>query len=128
MQRQDNLLLACLKSQGLETLRSYLRSIAASALNGQFSFTRTVVQHSGHAYSCDVPAFKRLALQSQQSTACMSAHDIEARLCRLRDLRRSDELFLTQEFLGEMLGVRRNSATVAAQTLQRAGMITYEAS
>ena len=32
---------------------------------------------------------------------------------------------LTQEFLGQMLGARRASVSVAASMLQKAGMITY---
>jgi Crp-like helix-turn-helix protein len=32
---------------------------------------------------------------------------------------------LTQEFLGEMLGVRRTSVSVVANTLQQAGFIRY---
>jgi CRP-like cAMP-binding protein len=37
----------------------------------------------------------------------------------------SDQLSLTQEFLGQMLGTRRSSVTVAAGTLQKAGLISY---
>ena len=32
---------------------------------------------------------------------------------------------LTQEFLGQMLGTRRSSVSMAASILQKAGMITY---
>jgi hypothetical protein len=49
----------------------------------------------------------------------MTAHDVQARLCRwlLRagDLSGSDTLNFTQEFLAEMLGVRRTSVTVDAR-------------
>ncbi len=37
----------------------------------------------------------------------------------------SNSLLLTQEFLGNMLGTRRSSVTVAAGTLQKAGLIAY---
>src|ERR1700710_2037514 len=67
--------------------------------------------------------------QAQQSTACMATHDVQARLCRwllrARDLSGSDTLNLTQEFLAEMLGVRRSSVTIDAHTLQNAGFIKY---
>jgi Mn-dependent DtxR family transcriptional regulator len=34
-------------------------------------------------------------------------------------------MLFTQEFLAEMLGVRRTSVSVVAHTLQQAGMIKY---
>ncbi len=37
----------------------------------------------------------------------------------------SDNLPLTQEFLGQMLGSRRASVTIAAGILQKAGLISY---
>ena len=46
-------------------------------------------------------------------------------LLRIRDLTQSDEIKLTQEFLAQMLGVRRTSVTLVAGTLQRAGLISY---
>jgi CRP-like cAMP-binding protein len=70
-----------------------------------------------------------LLAQAQQSAACNAAHVIESRLARwlLRaaDLHGSDELPLTQEYIAQMLGVRRTSVTVVARTLQQAGMIRY---
>src|ERR1700709_2707094 len=64
-----------------------------------------------------------------QSTPCMAPHDIQARLCRrllrARDLSGSDTLHFTQEFLAEMLGVRRTSVTIDAHALQNAGLIKY---
>ena len=36
-----------------------------------------------------------------------------------------DELLLTQEFLAEMLGVRRPTVTLVARTFQTAGLIRY---
>ena len=70
-----------------------------------------------------------LFAQAQQSTACMANHEVDARLCRwllrARDLSGSDHLPFTQEFLAEMLGVRRTSVTTVARTLQEAGMVKY---
>jgi CRP-like cAMP-binding protein len=119
----------------------------ASALDGKRATSRGIVQLGGDALVCDPGAFKSVAMQSerlislvmrheqtlfaqaQQSTACMANHDIEARLCRwmlrARDLSGSDDLPFTQEFLAEMLGVRRTSVTTVAHTLQAAGMIKY---
>ena len=47
-------------------------------------------------------------------------------LLRMRDLTGSEELMLTQEFLAQMLGVRRTSVPVVAGTLQKAGFIQYK--
>jgi CRP-like cAMP-binding protein len=59
----------------------------------------------------------------------MAAPDIQSRFCRwllrARDLSGGDSLPLTQEFLAEMLGVRRTSVTAVALTLQQAGLIKY---
>src|SRR5436189_1226316 len=59
----------------------------------------------------------------------MANHEVDARLCRwmlrARDLSGSDHLPFTQEFLAEMLGVRRTSVTAVARTLQEAGIVKY---
>ena len=59
----------------------------------------------------------------------LAAHTIEARLSRwllrCHDLLGSDEITLTQEFLGDMLGVRRTSVSLVAYSLQQAGLIRY---
>ena len=64
-----------------------------------------------------------------QSTACNHAHSIEQRMCRwllmCHDRVGSDQLLLTQEFLSQMLGVRRPSVTVVAGLLQQARLIEY---
>jgi Mn-dependent DtxR family transcriptional regulator len=46
-------------------------------------------------------------------------------LLQTRDRVESDTLPLTQEFLAEMLGVRRTTVTLVARTLQAAGFIKY---
>jgi CRP-like cAMP-binding protein len=119
----------------------------ASALDGKVAMSKAIVQLGGDAIVCDPTAFRGAALQSetliskimrheqalfaqaQQSTACMANHEVDARLCRwllrARDLSGNDHLPFTQEFLAEMLGVRRTSVTTVARTLQEAGMIKY---
>jgi CRP-like cAMP-binding protein len=61
--------------------------------------------------------------------ACNRLHEVEERLARwllmCANRIQSDELPLTQEFLGQMLGTRRSSVTVAAGILQKAGIISY---
>jgi CRP-like cAMP-binding protein len=70
-----------------------------------------------------------LAMQSMQIAACNRLHDVEERLARWplmsHDRIGGDVMPLTQEFLGQMLGTRRSSVSVAASILQKAGMITY---
>jgi hypothetical protein len=70
-----------------------------------------------------------LSIQAQQSAACHAVHTVEARLCRWllqsQDITESEVVPLTQEFLSHMLGVQRTSVTLAAQTLQKAGLIRY---
>jgi CRP-like cAMP-binding protein len=68
-------------------------------------------------------------MQSTQLAACNRLHDVEERLARwlLMSHERIDAktMPLTQEFLGQMLGTRRSSVSMAANILQKAGMITY---
>ena len=70
-----------------------------------------------------------LFAQISQSVACNGAHSIQERCARwlleTHDRAGSDQFVLTQEFLADMLAVRRPSVTVAAGMLQRAGLIEY---
>lgn len=67
---------------------------------------------------------------ANQLVACNAFHALEERACRwlllTRDRAGTDRFDLTQEFLAEMLGVTRQSVTIVAGTLQRAGMIAYK--
>jgi CRP-like cAMP-binding protein len=67
--------------------------------------------------------------QTQITAACNALHNVEQRFCRwlLQTWDRSecDVITLTQEFLGEMLGVRRTSVTEIASKLQAEGLIRY---
>jgi CRP-like cAMP-binding protein len=70
-----------------------------------------------------------LLAQVQQSVVCNALHTMEARLCRwllqAHDCMDGNAIPLTQEFLGQMLGVRRTTVTIAAQLLQSADLIRY---
>jgi CRP-like cAMP-binding protein len=64
----------------------------------------------------------------QQSAACNAVHTVEQRVCRSM-LRMNDligmKVPVTQEMLSQMIGVRRTSVTLAASSLQQAGVISY---
>jgi CRP-like cAMP-binding protein len=120
---------------------------AAAALDGKVSLNKALVQLAGSASMIDVDRLRLIAdehgsfrsilirheqvmfAQSQQSAACNATHLVEARMCkwllRMRDLAESDDLTITQEFLAQMIGVRRTSVSVVAGTLQKAGLIKY---
>lgn len=70
-----------------------------------------------------------LMTQIGQSAACNRVHGIAQRCARwllmTHDRVPGDEFSLTQEFLAEMLGVRRASVTDAAGKLRRRGLIDY---
>jgi len=70
-----------------------------------------------------------LLSQARVTAACNALHSIEARFCRWllqsADRAAGDTVNLTQEFLAEMLGVRRTSVTEVASKIQGAGVIAY---
>jgi CRP-like cAMP-binding protein len=70
-----------------------------------------------------------LITQIAQTAVCNRLHPVEQRLCRwlllCHDRVKSDELRMTQEFISNMLGGRRESVTMAAGHLQDAGLIYY---
>jgi CRP-like cAMP-binding protein len=119
---------------------------ATQALDGRLSLHKVVVQVPGSATVVDADHLKAvtqsspdlLALiikydqflfgQVQQTTACNALHTVEQRICkwlvRMCDLV-GTELPLTQEFLAQMMGVRRTSVTQVATQLQKEGLISY---
>ncbi len=67
--------------------------------------------------------------QVQQTAGCNAAHPVESRLSRCllqtHDLSGDCRLLLTQEMLAQMIGARRNSVSLVANTLQQANFIHY---
>jgi CRP-like cAMP-binding protein len=67
--------------------------------------------------------------QMAQTAACNRHHSIDQQLCRrlllALDRSSSNELFMTQELVASLLGVRREGVTEAARRLQQAGAIRY---
>jgi CRP-like cAMP-binding protein len=70
-----------------------------------------------------------LITQIAQTSACNRHHSVDQQLCRLLlqriDRHDSDELCMTQEFISNILGVRREGVTEAAGKLLQAGLIKY---
>jgi CRP-like cAMP-binding protein len=116
-------------------------------LGAGVSGVRAIVQGGGNAlriaaapfrteFDCNRPLRDALfrytyALMAQisQTAACNRFHEAEPRLARwllmTRDRVRSNEFFLTHEFLAHMLGLRREGVTEAASALKRRGLIDY---
>jgi CRP-like cAMP-binding protein len=108
---------------------------------------RVVTQGDGTAYRLEAAALLKalpqcpelqqqlqrfamiLGMQSTQLAACNRLHNVVERLARWllmsHDRIGGKTLPLTQEFLGQMLGCRRASVTIAAGVLQKKGMIAY---
>jgi CRP-like cAMP-binding protein len=120
---------------------------ARAGLGAQSTFARAIVQLPGTAARLSATQFHAAANQSQairdlvvryndlllaqiqQSVACNALHTLEGRLCRWllesHDCMDGDVIPLTQEFLSQMLGVRRTTVTFAARLLQSASLIRY---
>jgi CRP-like cAMP-binding protein len=118
-----------------------------SALGQRFSFPRAVVQIAGTFHVVFAEALRRavaaseeakalvqqyietLWAEAQQICACNATHEGTTRLARwlLQCAERTgtEQYTLTQEFLGEMLGMRRTSVTLLAQVFQQRGLIRY---
>lgn len=108
---------------------------------------RTFVQIAGSAYRIKAEILKKefdrpgelrrhlqrymqgFMVQTAQTAACNRVHNIEERLARwlsaCRDRMDSNQLRLTHDFLGQMLGAPRTAVTLAAGLLHRAGLIEY---
>lgn len=117
------------------------------ALGVAMSPLRAIVQGEGVALRIPAAAFRRALATSAAlkqrldrytyvrmtqlatSAACLRFHLIGPRLARWllmsHDRAGADRFRVTHEFLAYMLGVRRVGITVAAGSLQRAGLIEY---
>jgi CRP-like cAMP-binding protein len=118
-----------------------------AAMYSRVSFNRCLVQLEGHMVRCPIEVlqseFKEcehvrdlfvsysetLLSQVQQTVACNAMHTTEERMCRwllmMHDRAEGEFLAYTHEFLAHMLGANRKSITLAAQSMQNAGLISY---
>ncbi|MDB5763124.1 MAG: Crp/Fnr family transcriptional regulator [Herminiimonas sp.] len=116
-------------------------------MGGETTQNPTMVKSSGYAYRLKESVIKEefkhceslqyillrythaLLAQITQTAACNRHHSIDQQFCRclLSSLDRlpSNEVSMTQEFIANTLGVRRESVTEAAKKLQSAGLIHY---
>jgi CRP-like cAMP-binding protein len=118
-----------------------------AAMYSRVSFNRCLVQLEGSMVRCPIELlrseFERsehvrdlfvsysetLLAQVQQTVACNALHTTEQRVCRwllmMHDRAEGEALPYTHEFLSHMLGTNRKSVTLAAQSMQTAGLISY---
>jgi CRP-like cAMP-binding protein len=117
---------------GLGLYRSRVRVVVQLALEVTkipASRFRTAVAQADAIRNLCTDYNEILLSQARITAACNAVHLIEARFCRwllqTADRAGSDTINLTQEFLAEMLGVRRTSVTEVATKVQAAGVIRY---
>ena len=88
------------------------------------------LDRNGHLNEITHLYTQTLITQIAQGTACNRLHSIEQRCARwllqTHDRVDSDEFLLTQEFLAQMLGVRRASINEVAQQLGKENLISYK--
>lgn len=116
-------------------------------MGGDTTPSSATVQVAGRGYAVDALLLQRefaragatqrillgytqlLIAQMIQTAACNRHHSVEQQICRwlLMTLDRVGprEIVVTQEMIGAVLGVRRESVTGVAGELQRAGLIGY---
>lgn len=116
-------------------------------MGGESTPSRSLVQSAGHAYRLPRPRVKAefdrhgellllmlrytqaLITQVAQTAVCNRHHTIDQQLCRWlllsMDRLSHNRLTMTQEFIANMLGVRRSGVTVAATKLEQLGIIRY---
>jgi CRP-like cAMP-binding protein len=116
-------------------------------MGGSTTNHQAVVQSAGSAYRMPAAALmaeflnrgelqelllrymQALFSQTAQTAVCNRHHTIDQQLCRWlllsMDLLSDHNLVMTQELISNMLGVRRQGVTEAANKLQDAGLIEY---
>jgi CRP-like cAMP-binding protein len=104
--------------------------VSGSALRlPSMAFQSALAHDAGELRTLLYRSLKAFLAQMAQTSACSRIHPLTERCARwllhVHDRAGSDSFVLTQEFLADMLGVRRPSVTVVAGTLQAAQLIRY---
>jgi hypothetical protein len=93
---------------------------------------QTEFRTSEHVRNLFVSYSETLLSQVQQTVACNSMHTTEERMCRwllmMHDRAEGAPLTYTHEFLANIMGANRKSVTLAAQSMQAKGLISYRRS
>lgn len=109
-------------NRSLVQLKGGLLRVPCDVLRWEF-------QHSEQIRNLFVSYSETLLAQIQQTAACNSVHTVEERVCRwllmMQDRAGGRDLSYTHDAVSNMLGVTLKALTVAAQALQKAGLITY---
>jgi CRP-like cAMP-binding protein len=100
-----------------------------SGMRMEASLLKTEFQQGGSLQNLLLWYTQALYAQTSLTAACNALHQLDEKLARwlllVYDRVESNELQLTQEFISQMLGVRRAGVTEAANRLQTAGLIRY---
>ena len=115
---------------GRETTQTtYNVQIPGKALRIDSDILRNEFDHNKDLRDVMLRYTQAFIAQISQTSACNSLHQIDQRLARwlleVHDRVEGDDLALTQEFIANMLGIRRAGVTQTAQTLQEKGFIRY---
>ncbi|MHC5768795.1 MAG: Crp/Fnr family transcriptional regulator [Nostoc sp.] len=104
--------------------------VSGAAMQMDADILKAEFNRSGAIQTLSLRYVQAVYSEMAQGVACNRLHILEERLARwlltVSDRLESEEFPLTQEFIAQMLGVRRSGVTVAASTLSRAGMISYQ--
>ena len=107
-------------ARGVVQIGGSALQLSTDMLEGAKQKSPTLRDHFARYSDC-------LLAQSLQSVACNALHDFDARLARwllaIHDRVDGDDLHITQEVIGEMLGVHRSYTTRAIGKLESSGAI-----
>jgi CRP-like cAMP-binding protein len=139
MENGDSAEIAVVGTEGLVGISLFMggestpsRAVVQSAGNGlrlKAQLMKDEFERGGPVVHLMLRYTQALITQMSQTAVCNRHHTIDQQLCRWLllslDRLRVKELAMTQELISNMLGVRREGVTEAANKLQQAGLISY---